>query len=89
MSFSRLRAGHPSGAEIGLFGSFALAVIPLAGTGLNLVSKELGYVGGYGVAVFGYTYGGVGLAMTLLFSLVLFAHRDEIRQIQTRVDERI
>ncbi|KAE8418952.1 hypothetical protein BDV36DRAFT_294605 [Aspergillus pseudocaelatus] len=89
LSFARLREGQPSGAEIGLLGSCALATIPLANTGLNLISKELGYVGGYGVAVFANAYGGVGLALTLLFSLVLLAYRDEIRQIQARVDERI
>lgn len=59
----------------------------LADPGWNLVPKELGYVGGYGVAVFANAYGGVGLAVTLLFSLVLLAFRDEIRQIQSRVDE--
>lgn len=90
VSFARLRAGQPSGAEIGLFGSFALAAIPiLADTCWNLVPKELGYAGGYGVAVFANAYGGVGLAATLLFSLVMLAFRDEIRQIQNRVDEQI
>ncbi|KAJ6104034.1 hypothetical protein N7523_010354 [Penicillium sp. IBT 18751x] len=90
LCFARLRAGQPSGAEIGLFGSFALASIPiLADAGWHLVPKELGYVGGYGVAVFANAYGGVGLAVTLLFSLVLLAFRDEIRQIRNRVDEQM
>ncbi|KAJ5128244.1 hypothetical protein N7526_006410 [Penicillium atrosanguineum] len=90
VSFARLRAGESSGAEIGLLGSFALAGIPiLTDAGWNLVPRELGYVGGYGVAVFANAYGGVGLAVTLLFSLVLLAFKDEIRQIQNRVDEQI
>jgi uncharacterized membrane protein (UPF0136 family) len=90
VSFARLRVGQPSGAEIGLFGSIALAAIPmLADASWNLVPKELGILGGYGVAVFANAYGGIGLAATLLFSLVLLAFRDEIRQIQNRVDEQI
>lgn len=52
----------------------------------SLIPKELGYVGGYGVAVFANAYGGFGLAVTLLFSLVMLAFRDDIRQIQSRVD---
>ncbi|KAJ6110656.1 hypothetical protein N7486_002891 [Penicillium sp. IBT 16267x] len=85
--FARLSAGQPSGAEIGLFGSFALAVIPMiADVDWNLIPQELGYVGGYGVAVFANAYGGFGLAVTLLFSLVLLAFRDDIRQIQSRVN---
>ncbi|KAJ5633105.1 hypothetical protein N7490_009444 [Penicillium lividum] len=43
VSFARLREGEPSGAEIGLVGSFALAVIPmLADESWGLVPKELG-----------------------------------------------
>ncbi|KAJ5946466.1 hypothetical protein N7454_003305 [Penicillium verhagenii] len=49
VSFARLREGAASGAEIGLIGSIVLTVIPmLADPSWNLVSKELGYVGGWG-----------------------------------------
>ncbi|KAJ5895424.1 hypothetical protein N7495_007115 [Penicillium taxi] len=90
VSFTRLRAGQPSGVEIGLLGSAALAVIPMLADGTSgLVPKELGYVGVYGVAVFANAYGGVGLAMSLLFSLVLLAFRDEIKQIRDRVDRSV
>ncbi|KAJ6007835.1 hypothetical protein N7540_011811 [Penicillium herquei] len=89
LSFARLRAGQPSGAEIGLYGSFALAAIALMDTGLDLAPRELGYIGAYGVTVFGNAHGGVGLAGTLLFSLLLLAFRGEIKQIRDRVNERL
>ncbi|KAJ5721254.1 uncharacterized protein N7483_009188 [Penicillium malachiteum] len=89
LSYARLSAGQPSGAEIGLYGSFALAVIALADTGLDLAPRELGYVGAYGVTVFGNAHGGVGLAGTLLFALLLLGFRGEIKQIRNRVNERL
>lgn len=52
----------------------------------NLIPKELGYVGAYGVAVFANAYGGFWLAFTILFSLVMLAFRGDIRQIQSLVD---
>ncbi|KAJ5633585.1 hypothetical protein N7528_001427 [Penicillium herquei] len=89
LSYARLSAGQASGAEIALYGSFALGAIALMDTGLDLVPRELGYVGAYGVTVFGNAHGGVGLAGSLLFGLLLLAFRGEIKQIRDRVNERL
>lgn len=86
LAFAHLRGGRSSGAEIGLVCSLVMAVGP-ALTGWDPLPKELGYLGVYGVVVFGNVVLGVGLLLCLLFAMVLAVYWEDVRQIQSRVDE--